>query len=104
MGTIRYHDTTCGFDSHPHKHFATNMKSLHIRGLDEAVIEGLKRRARRHRRSLQKEVELVLIDAAQMAPVEGTASASLRDLLHIVSTGQRDDRWGRDEIYGDDGR
>jgi plasmid stability protein len=80
------------------------MKSLHIRGLDESVVEGLKRRARRHRRSLQKEVEVLLTDAAQMAPPEGATSTSMRELLHMVSTGRQDDHWGRDEIYGDDGR
>lgn len=91
-------------DRGPRKHFATVMKSLHIRGLDEAVVEGLKRRARRHRRSLQKEVEVLLTDAAQMVPPEGATSMSMRELLNMVSTGRQDDRWGRDELYGDDGR
>ncbi|MCC5839644.1 MAG: hypothetical protein JJT96_05920 [Opitutales bacterium] len=80
------------------------MKALHIRGLDEAVVEGLKRRARRHRRSLQKEVEVVLTEAAQMVPEDTAAPVSLKSLLRTVSTGRSADYWSRDEIYGDDGR
>jgi plasmid stability protein len=80
------------------------MKSLHIRGLDEAVVEGLKRRARRHRRSLQKEVELVLTDAARMAPPEAASVPSMKALLRTVATGKRADRWSREEIYDDAGR
>jgi len=85
-------------------HFATAMKSLHIRGLDDAVLEGLKRRARRHRRSLQKEVEAVLADAARMAPEGSEGQVSLKSLLRTVSTGEASDRWSREKIYGDDGR
>ena len=80
------------------------MKSLHIRGLEETVVEGLKRRARRHRRSLQKEVEVVLTEAARMVPEDSGAETSLRSLLRTVSTGETRDDWSRDTIYGDDGR
>lgn len=63
---------------------------------------GLKRRANRHRRSLQKEVETILADAARMAPAdEFDPVPELR--LHTVSTGNRT-TWDRDSIYGDDGR
>jgi hypothetical protein len=85
-------------------HFNTSMKSLHIRNLDDATLEGLKRRARRHRRSLQKEVEKLLSDAAQMVP-PGSVEDSRRILrLNTVSTGHAQSNWNRESIYGDDGR
>lgn len=80
------------------------MKSIHIRGLEDAVVEGLKRRARRHRRSLQKEVEVVLADAAQMVPQDCATQVSLKTLLKTVSTGRRGGGLPREAIYGDDGR
>lgn len=80
------------------------MKSIHIRGLEDAVVEGLKRRARRHRRSLQKEVEAVLTDAAQMVPEDSATQISLKSLLKTVSTGRSDNEFSREAIYGDDGR
>jgi plasmid stability protein len=78
------------------------MKSLHIRNLEEETLEGLKIRAKRHRRSLQKEVEVLLNDAARM--VQGGDEHSPLDDLYIVDTGIREGIWTRDDIYGDDGR
>lgn len=80
------------------------MKSLHIRNLEEATLEGLKRRARRHRRSLQKEVEDLLSDAARMLPPEPAEGSRHTLRLHTVSTGQTQSDWNRESIYGDDGR
>jgi len=80
------------------------MKSLHIRNLDEATLEGLKRRARRHRRSLQKEVESLLSDAAVMLPPGGSPDDPPRLKLKTVTTGQSGQDWSRESIYGDDGR
>lgn len=82
------------------------MKSLHIRNLDEQVLTGLKRRAVRHRRSLQKEIEVLLQDAARMSPPEDGADKEPELKLHTVSTGKKTSQttWSRDEIYGDDGR
>ncbi len=80
------------------------MKSLHIRNLDDATLEGLKHRAHRHRRSLQKEVEALLSDAARMLP-PASAEDSRRALrLNTVSTGHTQNDWNRESIYGDDGR
>lgn len=80
------------------------MKSIHIRNLDDRTLIGLKRRAARHRRSLQKEVESLLDDAAQMVPVEERASLCEKLILKTVSTGRPRAAWDRESIYGDDGR
>lgn len=82
------------------------MKSLHIRNLDEKVLSGLKRRAVRHRRSLQKEIEVLLEDAARMSPPENATGGEPELKLHTVSTGKKlsHNTWSRNEIYGDDGR
>lgn len=78
------------------------MKSLHIRNLDDEILTGLKQRAARHRRSLQKEIEVLLEDAARMSPPEEKAGADLA--LNTVSTGEKRNNWNRETIYGDDGR
>ncbi len=78
------------------------MKSIHIRGLHEDTLARLKHRARRHRRSLQKEVQTLLEDAAQMIPVEESTEPKLK--LHIVHSGRSDSTWSREAIYHDDGR
>ena len=76
------------------------MKSIHIRNLSEETLAGLKRRASRHRRSLQMEAQLILEEAAQMQERE----SGLRELrLKTVKTGQSGS-WDRGEIYGEDGR
>ncbi len=80
------------------------MKSLHIRDLDEAILAGLKRRAQRHHRSLQKEVTVLLTDAAQMVPADAPLTESPLRQLRLVETGHHDSKWARDEIYSDDGR
>lgn len=80
------------------------MKSIHVRNLDEATLTGLKRRAQRHRRSLQKEVESLLSDAAQMAPAAQVEESATKLNLKTVSTGQVGATWDRQSIYGDDGR
>ena len=80
------------------------MKSLHIRNLDESTLTSLKRRAARHRRSLQKEVDALLEDAAQMIPTKEQSTSRLKLSLKTVSTGNDDSTWDRDSIYSDDGR
>lgn len=79
------------------------MKSLHIRNLDDKVLAGLKRRAVRHRRSLQKEIEVLLEDAARMSPPEEQLEARPKFKLNVVSSGQSR-TWSREDLYGDDGR
>lgn len=83
-------------------HNDTGMKSIHIRDLREETLAGLKRRAARHRRSLQKEVQVLLENAAQMIP-EGS-DEDRKFNLHIVHSGNRASTWNRDEIYDDLGR
>jgi len=80
------------------------MKSIHIRNLDDNTLVGLKRRAARHRRSLQKEVESLLNDAAQMSPAEEPEPLSQKLILKTVSTGRPKAVWDRESIYDDDGR
>lgn len=80
------------------------MKSILIRNLEEQTMEGLKRRARQHHRSLQKEVEALLIDAARMMAPDQGPSRSVLDGLKTVSTGQQHATWPRESIYDDDGR
>ncbi|MGC6423528.1 MAG: FitA-like ribbon-helix-helix domain-containing protein [Lentimonas sp.] len=80
------------------------MKSIHIRNLDDKVVQGLKQRAARHRRSLQKEVEVLLEDAARMSPPEEDSENTPKFKLNVVSTGQTSSTWSREEIYSDDGR
>ncbi|TVP79242.1 MAG: hypothetical protein EA353_06565 [Puniceicoccaceae bacterium] len=80
------------------------MKSIHIRQVDDEVLDALKRRARRHRRSLQKEIESLLVDAAQMLPPEADEPSSPLESIRTVSTGQPDMTWSRESLYGDDGR
>ena len=78
------------------------MKALHVRNVPEETLRGLKRRAARHRRSLQQELQVVLEQAARMLPEEEPAGSRLS--LEIVHSGVREDRWNREGMYGDDGR
>jgi len=80
------------------------MKSLHIRNLEDDVLCGLKRRAARHRRSLQKEVESVLADAARMVPVDEAPHPERKLNLRTVHSGNPNADWSRERLYGDDGR
>ncbi|MFP4069132.1 MAG: FitA-like ribbon-helix-helix domain-containing protein [Verrucomicrobiota bacterium] len=80
------------------------MKSIHIRNLDDRTLLALKHRAARHRRSLQKEVESLLEDAARMVPVDEAAAKNPKLVLKTVSSGRPAAKWDRASIYGDDGR
>lgn len=80
------------------------MKSMHIRQLEDSVVEALKRRARRHHRSLQKEVESLLIDAARMIPPEEAEGEDALAGLITVSTSRSNSHWSRESIYGGAGR
>lgn len=77
------------------------MKPIHIRGISEATLTDLKRRAARHRRFMQKEIQLLLEEAAQMQMAEENEPQGLN--LHIVHTSSSD-KWDREDIYGDAGR
>jgi plasmid stability protein len=73
--------------------FCYRYKPLHIRDISDATQSALKRRAARHRRSLQKEVQVLLEEAARMqADVDQDPS---RLQLRTVHTGG-DGHWGRE--------
>ncbi|MGC6456698.1 MAG: FitA-like ribbon-helix-helix domain-containing protein [Coraliomargaritaceae bacterium] len=82
------------------------MKSIHIREIDAATLDGLKRRAARHHRSLQKELVVLLKDAAEMAPSQDAMATKAEEklFLHTVASGRPDANWSRESIYSDDGR
>ena len=98
------HELIEGIDFPLRYHFNTSMKSIHIRNLDDDTLIRLKRRAARHRRSLQKEVESLLVDAAQMSPTEEQTDSSQKLVLKTVATGKPEAQWDRESIYDDDGR
>jgi plasmid stability protein len=77
------------------------MKSLHIREISDATLSALKRRAARHRRSLQKEVQVLLEEAARMQADGQHDQPRLQ--LRIVHTGGAG-HWHREEIYDNSGR
>jgi plasmid stability protein len=76
------------------------MKSLHIRDVDQATIDALKRMARHSHRSLQGEVRDILDRAARMAPADDGESDL--DLVTVEIGGVSS--WRRSEVYGDHGR
>ena len=61
-------------------------------------------RAKRHRRSLQKEVESLMVDAAQMTPHYAAEPANPISSIRTVSTGHGDITWSRESYYDEDGR
>jgi plasmid stability protein len=63
------------------------MKSLHIRNLDEGILLGLKARAERHHRSVQKEVEVLLRDAARMVHIP---PAWIQEAGHLSTSKQQE--------------
>lgn len=91
-----------GFDCARWLHNDTGMKSIHIRSVPDEALLRLKRRAARHRRSLQQEIQVLLEDAARMVPPEAPTSGSLN--LKIVRSGTSEDRFSRESFYDDDGR
>ena len=68
-----------------------------VLGETGGLIDALRERARRHGRSLQQEVDSLLVEA-------GEPSATLPPIqLKTVRT-DASSRWSRAEIYGDEGR
>ena len=80
------------------------MKSLHIRNLDDEVLFGLKKRAQRHHRSVQKEVQVLLRDAAEMIRFDPDSEGSPLQKLNVVETTREENSWSREEMYSDEGR
>lgn len=76
------------------------MKSIHVRDVEENVLMRLKRRAALHHRSLQGELHAILEDAAEQVSLEVAEDAL--DLI-VVDTAV-EQRFSREEMYGDDAR
>ena len=76
------------------------MSSILIREIAPKTLRSLKRLARSHHRSLQGELHAILDRAARMAPPEGEE----RRLQLVTVKAEGSSRWGRDSIYGGDGR
>ena len=76
------------------------MSSIHIRDVQPATLDALKRLARSHHRSLQGELRVILDRAALLAPPD--ENTRTLDLV-TVRTGHATS-WNRDEIYGPEGR
>ena len=77
------------------------MAALHVRNLDDAVIDALKERAASKNRSLQGEVKTILEEAAFGARKSGDKRAPFR--LNKVRVGSQS-KYSRKDIYEDDGR
>jgi len=76
------------------------MKSVHIRDVEEDVLERLKSLARLHHRSLQGELRAILEEASRRSP----APDAPKELDLFTATGNHDGSWSREEMYGDDAR
>ena len=74
------------------------MSALHIRNVDDAVLDALKRRAAENNRSMEGELRELLRQAVFPKGVRGSRR-KLR--LRTVAVGSRSS-CGRDEIYGDE--
>jgi plasmid stability protein len=77
------------------------MAALHVRNLDDAVIDALKKRAASKRRSLQGEVKTILEEAAFGSRKSRDKPTLLR--LNKVRVGSPS-KYSREDIYEDDGR
>ncbi|MFY9823000.1 MAG: hypothetical protein WAM82_16580 [Thermoanaerobaculia bacterium] len=76
------------------------MPAVQIRDVPPEVIAALKRRAARHERSLEGELRYVLAAMAREEP----PPLPLPPLHLKLSQASPPTTWGREEIYGDDGR
>ncbi len=78
------------------------MPALHIRHVDDAVVDALKRRAAEHHRSLEGELREILREMAWAGTSKARRRGRIKLDLKTVAAGSRA-RFGRDEIYGDEG-
>ena len=76
------------------------MAAVHVREVPEKVLNALKRRARRHERSLQGELRHILAAVAREEP----SREPLPPLELHFSDADPQINWSREEIYSDDGR
>jgi plasmid stability protein len=75
------------------------MPALHIREVDDAILQRLKLRAKTNRRSLQGEVLSILEEASLPKEKGSNARRPLR--IHRVAVGAKVD-YSRQEIYGEE--
>lgn len=75
------------------------MPAVHVRNVPPEVLTALKRRARRHHRSLEGELRELLSAAVREEPAEPVTPLELK-----LSAASPATSWSREEIYGDDGR
>lgn len=80
--------------------YDTGMKSVHIKSVNDATLDRLKRLARCHHRSLQGELHAILERAARLAPPEDDDEELPLTTVDIGG----DATWRRGEIYDADGR
>jgi plasmid stability protein len=71
------------------------MKSIHIRNIDQQVVQGLKRRAELHHRSMQGEIKAILEDAVRKMPT--TSQKEELDLITVATGNSK--AWKRDDYY-----
>ena len=76
------------------------MPAVHVRDVPPEVLTALKRRARRHHRSLQGELRELLASVAR----EERRDEPVPPLALRLSSAAPTTSWSREEIYGDDGR
>ena len=76
------------------------MKSILIRDIDQKTLYALKRLARAHNRSLQRELHEIVERAAAFAPT--VEPVSTLDIITVKTEGES--TWRREEIYGDEAR
>lgn len=76
------------------------MSAVHVRDVPPEVLAALKRRARRHHRSLQGELRELLSEVAR----EERRTDPQPPLALRLSSAAPTTSWSREEIYGDDGR
>jgi plasmid stability protein len=78
------------------------MPALHVRNVDDAVVEALKKRARRNNRSLQGELHEILERAAREPGSRAPGSRPRVTIKTVDVPG--DSTYGREEIYDEEGR
>jgi plasmid stability protein len=79
------------------------MPALHIRNVDDAIIDALKRRAAANNRSLEAELREILYRVAFGSEREDSDRGRPRLRIKTVAI-PSDAKYGRGEIYDDDGR
>jgi plasmid stability protein len=75
------------------------MPAIHVRDVDDAVIEGLKARAARNHRSLQGEIRAILEDVVRASSARRGRQRALR--IKTVRIGAPV-KYSRDVIYEDE--